>query len=186
MICVSPTSIVSSLSPPYYHLSSDRHRHAAVPCHASFPLSQDELAASTSSSDNNSSHRLPSLVKTEALNPHHHRRPPSPDRPTPTLHYYKRVISTLATLPITQPRLHFSSSVARASHHWSSTRYHRSLSPRSHIHRPSTQRHPRWWTSQRSFTSGTTYRHVNSRKKIFWNSCKKIFWNSATSLGVIN
>jgi hypothetical protein len=41
---------------------------------------------------------------------------------TPTLHYYKNVISTLTTISITQPRLHFVSSLARAPCHRSSTR----------------------------------------------------------------
>jgi hypothetical protein len=40
--------------------------------------------------------------------------------------------------------LHFASSLVRASHHQSSTRRRHSLSPSSHAHRPSTQRHPQW------------------------------------------
>jgi hypothetical protein len=36
-------------------------------------------------------------------------------------------------------------------------------------HRPSAQRHTWWWISQLYFASWTTYRHVNSCKKIFWN-----------------
>jgi hypothetical protein len=43
------------------------------------------------------------------------------------LHCYKKVISTLPTLPTTQ-----------------STSRHRSLSPPSHAHHPSAQRHPQW------------------------------------------
>jgi hypothetical protein len=39
-------------------------------------LNQDELVASASSPGNASSHHLPSQAKTEALNPHHHSRPP--------------------------------------------------------------------------------------------------------------
>jgi hypothetical protein len=57
---VSPTSVVSSLSPPEYRISSDRRHHAAALCHTSFPLSQDELAASALSFSNASSCRLPS------------------------------------------------------------------------------------------------------------------------------
>jgi hypothetical protein len=108
-------------------------------CHTSFPLSQDELAASASSSGNTLSHRLPSRAETKALNLHHHLRSPSPDRSTPTLRCYKKIISTLATLPTTQPCLHFASSLAIALCHWSSTRHRRSLSPLSHVYRPSVQ-----------------------------------------------
>jgi hypothetical protein len=78
-IRVSPTGVVSSLSPPLSRLSSGRCRHATAPCHASFPLSQDELATSASSSDNALSRHLPSGTKIKAWNPHHHRRLPSPD-----------------------------------------------------------------------------------------------------------
>jgi hypothetical protein len=59
----------------------------------------------------------------------------------PTLHCYKNAISTLDTLSITQSCLHFASSLARAPHHWSSTRRCRSLLPSSHANHPSTQRH---------------------------------------------
>jgi hypothetical protein len=125
---------------------------SSPPFHATFPLIQAELAVSASSSDN-ASLPLPPLptmlhsvaspqAETEALNLHQHRRPPFPDRPTPTLHFYRNVISILATLPTTQPRLHFASSLARALCHQSSTRCHRSLLPPSHVHRPSAQRHP--------------------------------------------
>jgi hypothetical protein len=125
--------------------------HTTVLCHASFPWSHDELTTSTSSSGNAPSYRLPSRAKIKPLNPHHRHRPPSPDRPTLTLHCYKKVISTLATLPTTQPHLHFASSLARALHHQSSIcRYH-SLSLPSHIHHPSTQWHSWWWTSRPSF-----------------------------------
>jgi hypothetical protein len=44
-----------------------------------------------------------------------------PDRLTPTLHYYKKIILILTTLSVTQLRLHFISFLARASRHWSST-----------------------------------------------------------------
>jgi hypothetical protein len=40
---------------------------------------------------------------------------------TPTLHYYKKVISTLVTHLITQPYLYFASSLVRAPRHQSST-----------------------------------------------------------------
>jgi hypothetical protein len=95
--------IVSSLSPPWCRLSSGRHRHAIASCHTSFPWSQDERTASASSSDNASSHRLPSRTETEALNPHHHHLPHSSDRLTSIIHCYKKVVSILATLPTTQP-----------------------------------------------------------------------------------
>jgi hypothetical protein len=116
-ICVSPTGVVSSLSPPQCRLSSGQHHHTAAFYHAFFPLTQEELAAFTSSSSNTLSHRLLSKVETEALNLHHHRRLPSPDRPTPTLNCYKKIISTLNTLSTTQSRLHFASSLARAPRH---------------------------------------------------------------------
>jgi hypothetical protein len=155
-------------------------------CHASFPWSQDELAASASSSDNISSCRLPSQAETEALNPHHRRWPPSLDSPTPILHgqpdshphCYKKVISIFVTLPITQSRLYFASSLARASCHRSFTHRHCFLSPSFHVHHPSAQQHLRWWTSQPSFAFWISYQHVNSYKKIFWNP--------AASRGFIN
>jgi hypothetical protein len=159
--------LASSLSPPRGRLSSGRHHHTTTPCHAYFPLSQAELTASASFSDNTSSHRLPSQAKTEALNLHHHCRPPSLDHLTPTLHYYKKVISTLVTLPTTQPHLHFASSLTGPPPHQSSTYRRCSLSPTPHTHRPSTQRYPQWQTSRPSFTSQIAYRHVNSRKNIF-------------------
>jgi hypothetical protein len=68
-------------------------------CHTVFLWSQDELAASTSSIDNASSHCLPSRVEIKALNLHHRRRPPSLHCPTHILHCYKKFISTLDTLP---------------------------------------------------------------------------------------
>jgi hypothetical protein len=131
-------------------------------CHASLPLNQDELTASALSSGNASSHHLLSRAETEPLNLHHHSRSPSQDRLTPTLHYYKKIISTVVTLPTTQSHLHFASSLARASHHQNSTQHRLSLSPLSHTHHPSTQLIPHWWTSRPSFASQTTYRHVNS------------------------
>jgi hypothetical protein len=136
-IRISPTGIVSSISPPRCRLSSGRCCYTAALCHASFTWSQDELTASTSSSGNTLSYRLTSRGKTEALNPHHRRRPPSLDHPTTTLHYYKNVISSLVTLLTTQLRLHFTSSLVGAPHHRSSTRRRCSLSLLSHAHRPS-------------------------------------------------
>jgi hypothetical protein len=91
----------------------------------------------------------PLKLKTEALNPHHRRWPPSLDSPTPTLHgqpdshhhCYKKVISIFVTLPITQSRLYFASSLARASCHRSFTHRHCFLSPSFHVHHPSAQQH---------------------------------------------
>jgi hypothetical protein len=137
------TGVVYSLSAPRYRLSSGRCRHAAASCHASFPLSQDELTVSASSSGNALSRCLPSRGETEELNLHHRRRLPSPDRPTSTLHCYKKIISTLATLPTTQLCLYFISSLARAPSHRSSPHHCRSFSPMSHAHRHSAQRHLR-------------------------------------------
>jgi hypothetical protein len=152
-IRVSPTGIVSSLSPRRGCIFFGRCCHTAAPCHTSFPWSQDELVASASSSGNASFHRLSSRVETEALNLHHHHRPASLDRLTFTLHYYKKVISTLATLSITQPCLHFASSLARAPHDRSSTCHHRYLSLSAHAQHRFAQWHPWWWTSWPSFTS---------------------------------
>jgi hypothetical protein len=148
MIRVSRIDVVSSLSPPRCHPSSGWCHHAAASCHASFSWSQDEPATSTLSSGNTSSHRLPSRTETEPLNPHHRRPPHSPDSLTSTLHCYKKIISTLATLPINQQCLHFASSLARAPRHRSSIYHRRSLSPPSHVHCLSIQRHPQWWTSR--------------------------------------
>jgi hypothetical protein len=138
-IRVSLAGVVSSIFPPWYHLSSDRRHHATAPCRASFSLSQDELAVSASSSSNDSSRRIPSRTKTEALNLRYHRRPPSSDHPTPILHCYENVISVLTTLTITQSHLHFVSSLARASRHRRSTFHRHSLSLPSHTYRLSTQ-----------------------------------------------
>jgi hypothetical protein len=137
-ICVRPTAVASSLSPLQCRLSSSRCRHIAAPCYSSFTLNQDELAASTSSYDKASSCRFPSRADTEALNPHHHSRPSFLDRPTLTLHCYKKIILTVTTLPVTQSCLHFAFSLARALSHQSSTCYHSSLSLLSHAHLPST------------------------------------------------
>jgi hypothetical protein len=98
-----------------------------------------ELTDSASSSGNVLFHRLPSRAKTEALNPHHHHRPPSSDSLTHTLYCYKKVISTLITLFTIQPRLYFAFSQARVPHHRSSTRRYHSLSPPSHVTHPSIQ-----------------------------------------------
>jgi hypothetical protein len=122
-------------------------------CHASFPLSQDEFNVSASSFCNTLSHCLPSRAKTEAFNPHHCHRLPSSDCLSLTLYCYKKIISNLATLSTTQSRLYFTSSIARAPYHRSSTCRCRSLSPLSHTHCPSTQQHPRWQTCRPSFAS---------------------------------
>jgi hypothetical protein len=128
-IHISPTGVVSFLSPPQCRLSSGRCRRTVTLCHVSFSLSQDELTASASSSSNASSRRLLTRAKIEALNPHHRRRPPSPNCLILTLHCYKKIISTLTTLPTTQPRVHLTSSLAIAPHHRSSIcHHHRSLS----------------------------------------------------------
>jgi hypothetical protein len=129
-IRISPTSIASSLSPPRCCLSPDQRHHTVVSCQASFLLSQDELAVS---SGNALCRRLPSQAETEVLNSHHHRRLPSPNHQTLILHCYKKIISTLVTLPTTQSRLRFAPSLAGALCHRSSTRRCRSLSPLSHI-----------------------------------------------------
>jgi hypothetical protein len=115
----SPVRFVSiqlASSPPFYLPGSASpptdvaipQRHVTLPSHG-------EVAVSASSFGNALIHRLPSRAETEALNPHHRRRSPSPYRPIPTLHCYKKIISTLVTLLITQPRLHFVSSLAE--HH---------------------------------------------------------------------
>jgi hypothetical protein len=92
-IHVSLTHIVSSLSPIRCCLSSGS-RH-----HVSFPLNQDELNGSASSFGNASFPRLPSRVKTEALNLYHRRRSSLVDHLTPIVHYYKNGISSLPNVP---------------------------------------------------------------------------------------
>jgi hypothetical protein len=150
-IRISLTGIISTLFPPRCCLSSGRRYHTATSCHTSFLLSKDELAASASSFGNALSCCLISLAKTEVLNLHHRRRLPSPDRPTITLHCYKKIISTLVTLPTTQPCLHFASSLASASCHRSSICHCRFLSPLSHGYCPSAQWHSRWQICRPSF-----------------------------------
>jgi hypothetical protein len=156
-----PFPLLGAASPP-----ADIATHAS-PCYAFFPLSKTELTTPALSSGNASSRRLPSWVKTEALNSYHRSRPPSTDHLTPTLHCYKKIISTLATFFTTQSRLHFSSSLVRAPHHRSFTRHLRSLSLLLHAYHPFAQRHPRWRNNRLSFTFRITYQHVNSCKKIF-------------------
>jgi hypothetical protein len=98
-IRVTPIDVVSSLSPPQCRLFSSWRFHATAPCHTSFSLSQDELAASASSSANALSRRLRSQAEIETLNSYHRGRLPSLDRPITTLHCYKKIISTLIILP---------------------------------------------------------------------------------------
>jgi hypothetical protein len=81
---------------------------------------------------------LSSRAKIEALNLHYRRRSPSLYRPSLTFHCYKNIISTLATLIITQPHLHFASSLAIAPRHRSFTHHCHSLSPPSHAYHPFT------------------------------------------------
>jgi hypothetical protein len=119
-IHVSPNDIVSSLFPSIAPPTTDV-AHVAASCHTSLPMNQDELADFASFSSNASSRRLPSQAQTETLNLHHRHRPPSPNRLTHTLYCYKKTISALATLPTTQLRLHFVSSLARAPCHQSFT-----------------------------------------------------------------
>jgi hypothetical protein len=135
-ICINLTGIVSTLFPPRCCLSSGRHCHAVVPCHACFPFSQDELIASASSSSNTLSGRIPSRATP----------PPQATLPrplTPTLQCYKKIISNLTTLHTTQLHLHFASSLPRAPRHRSSTSRSCSLSPPPHTYYPSAQRHLR-------------------------------------------
>jgi hypothetical protein len=137
-IHISTTGIIFSLFPPRCCISFGRRRHAATSCYASFPLRQDELSTSVLSFDNALSHHLSSQAKNKALNPYHRHMLHSLDRLTTTIHCYKKIISTLVTLPITQPRLYFIFSLARAPRHQSSIRHHYSLSPLSHGDRSST------------------------------------------------
>jgi hypothetical protein len=137
---------------------------------SSFPLSNVaspsvDIAASASFSGNASSCRLTSRAKIKVLNLHHRRGSPSSDRLIHTLHCYKKVISTLITLPITQSCLYSASSLARAPHHRSYTHCHRFLSPSSHTHRPSAQRYSWCQTSWPSFIFPNNLS----------NLCKKIF-----------
>jgi hypothetical protein len=89
-------------SPPRCRLSSCRCRHTIEPIRARclhFIFWQCFVP-------------LHSRAKIKALNSHHRHRPPSLDRLTPTLHCYKKVISTLVTLLTTQSCLYFASSLA--------------------------------------------------------------------------
>jgi hypothetical protein len=98
--------------------------------------------------------------------------PPFPDRLTLTLHCNKKIISILITLFITQTRLYFVFSLARALRHQSSTRRCHSLSPLSHAYRPSVRRHSRWRTRLPSFTFIKAYMwiHVKNYFKISHHS----------------
>jgi hypothetical protein len=73
-ICVSPTDVVSFLSPLWCYISSGRCHNAVTPCHASFPLNKDEFAASASYFSNVSSCRLPLLSRNRSIES----APPSP------------------------------------------------------------------------------------------------------------
>jgi hypothetical protein len=157
-IRVSPTGIVSSLCPLRCRLSSSRHCHTAVSCHTSFLLSLDDITVFTSSSGNALSRRLPSRTETEALNSYNHRRLPLLDRRTPTLHCYKKIISTLTTIPTTQPLLYFAYSLAKAPRYRSST-HHRLIS----IVPPHNDTHDDKLTDHLSLLE---YQHVNSHEKI--------------------
>jgi hypothetical protein len=139
MTHASPTSSVSSLSSPRCRLSSDRRRHAATSCHTSFPLSQDELTASVSSFTNALSRYVLSRVKTEVLNSHHRAKVTLPGSSNFHLYCYKKIISILITLPTTQLRLCFTSSIARSSRHRSSTCCCHFLSSSSYACRSSAQ-----------------------------------------------
>jgi hypothetical protein len=162
----SPTCVISFVSPPQCRLrwpTSPCHRvvqhflpmEPRQACCLRFILRQRFILPPPLSSRNRSIEFAPLSLATLS------------DCLTPTLHCYKKVISTFVTLTITQPCLNFASSLARAPRHWSSTHRRHSLSPSSYTHFPSAQWHPRWWTSRPFFASRTTYRHVDSRKKIF-------------------
>jgi hypothetical protein len=98
-IFISPTSVVSFLSPPRCHISSCQHRHVAAPCHASFSWSQIRARCLCFIFNNTSFCCLLSWVKTKILNSHHHRRLPSSNSLTLTLQYYKKIILNLGHSP---------------------------------------------------------------------------------------
>jgi hypothetical protein len=93
----------------------------------------------------------PAALSLESKLKHWIRGLPSSDRLTPTIHWYKKIISILVTLSTTQPCFYFTSSIVRAPRHRSSTRRHHSLSLLSYTYHPFAQRHTRWWTSCLSF-----------------------------------
>jgi hypothetical protein len=66
-ICVSPTNVVSFLSPLWCRISSGRCHNAVTPCHTSFPLNKDEFAASASYFSNVSSCRLPLSSRNQSI-----------------------------------------------------------------------------------------------------------------------
>jgi hypothetical protein len=162
--------------PPLIHLTSPR----TTSCHTSFPWSQDEFAVSISFFSNSSSRRLTSRAETEILNPHYRRRPPSPDRRTPSLHCFKKVILILVTLTITQLCLHFTSSLARASLHQSSTCHRRFISLMSHAHCSFSQQQLRF---NRIYFAFRTYRYINSR--YFKISLSTVFQRDKTTANQI-
>jgi hypothetical protein len=133
------TDSISSLFPPRCRLSSCRHRNATTSYHTSFLWRARCICFIVPQRFIPSP---PHRVEIEVLNPHHHRRPPSSDCSTPTLHCYEKVISILIILLTTQPCFHFTSSLVRAPCHRSSTRRCCSLLPLSHAHCSSVQRHP--------------------------------------------
>jgi hypothetical protein len=71
-------------------------------------------------------------------------------------------MSTLVTLSTTQIRLYFTSSIARAPYHWSSTCHRRPMP----IVPPHNDTHGDELADPLSL-SRIAYRHVNLRKKIF-------------------
>jgi hypothetical protein len=159
--------MVSSLSSLRCRLSSDQCHHAVASCHASFPWNQDELTVSASSFNNASSHCLPLAPKSK-----YWIRTTAVGHPSQTIRLspstaIKRPSQYLVTLLTTQSRLCFVSSLVRAPHHQSSTHCRYSLLPPYHTHHPSTQWHPRWWTSRFFFVFWIIYWYVNLHKKIF-------------------
>jgi hypothetical protein len=135
----SPPFPLSGAASPPTNITTPSHC-VMLPSHGA---RQDELAVSASCFSNVSSCRLPSQVKTEALNLHHRHWPSSSDRLAPTFYCYIKTILTLITLlPTTQHRLNFASSLSRAPRHQNSISYHRSLSLSSHVHHTSAQQHP--------------------------------------------
>jgi hypothetical protein len=176
-IYINPTGVVSSLFSQWCRLSSGQRHHTAAPCHASFSWSQDELAASASSSSNASSRRLSPLEPklkhwihtTTTGHPLWTVRLPNFIAVKCHLNFDHSLYNS-TTSPFCLPN---QSTVLSELHLPPSFSF--TAIPR---HRPSVQRYSRCRTSRPSFASRTTYRHVNSHKRIIWNY--------AASHGVIN
>jgi hypothetical protein len=129
------TSVQLTSSPPFPLVgaaspSATLLRHVTFHFHGVKTISLSPLQLSATL------HSVAAWVEIEALNSHRRRKPPSLDNLTLSLHCYKKVISTLVSLPTTQLYLYFASFLARAPRHRSFIRpivlFHRRSMPIVH------------------------------------------------------